>query len=90
MSVAVPYAATTAYGELLRFLGRLDDHRVPYTLTSVRPEAVMVQFALPGERWEVEFLVGGGVEIERFRSDGHVEDESALDALWRRLAADNG
>ena len=74
--------ADTTYGKLLRFLDRLDRHRVPYNLASVRPEAIMVQFATPGERWEVEFLADGAVEVERFRSDGTIVDESALNDLW--------
>ena len=78
----------TVYGQLLRFLGRLDEHHVPYTLASVRPEAIMVEFALPGERWEVEFMEGGWVEVERFASDGRIEGESALEELWRLLAED--
>lgn len=48
----------------------------------------MVQFSLPGERWEVEFLANGAVDVERFRSDGTIGDATAVDELWVRLAAD--
>ena len=78
----------TVYGQLLRFLNRLDEYRVPYTLANVRPEAIMVGFALPGERWEVEFMEGGWIEVERFASDGMIEGESALEELWRLLGED--
>ncbi len=44
-------AGESVYDTVLRFLGRLDSYRVPYSLVSIRPEAIMVQFALPGERW---------------------------------------
>ena len=88
MSALAPPTTSAVYENLLGFLSRLDDHHVPYSLGSVRPEAIMVQFSLPGERWEVEFLAGGTVEIERFRSDGQIADESALDGLWQRLARD--
>lgn len=83
-------ARETAMAELLRFLERLDAHRVPYALASVRPQAIMVQFAVPGERWEVEFMTDGSVEVERFRSDGTIGDESMLQDLWNALARDLG
>jgi len=78
----------TTYAKMLGFLGRLDKHQVPYALAHVRPDASMVQFALPGERWEVEFLADGSVEVERLRSDCTIGDATALDELWVRLAAD--
>jgi hypothetical protein len=40
----------TIYRDLLTFLARLDEHRVRYTLIMDRPEAVMVEFAMPGVR----------------------------------------
>ncbi len=79
---------SSVYDSLLGFLDRLEGHNVPYTLDRIRPEAIMVQFSLPGERWEVEFLAVGEVEAECFRSDGTIQDESALDGLWQRLAND--
>ena len=79
-------ATEPTYERLLGFLHRLNEQRVPYTLTTVRQQAIMVQFAVPGERWEVEFLADGAVEVERFRSDGRREGKSALDELWEILA----
>jgi len=90
MSAVASPTTSAVYKNLLGFLGRLDQHHVPYDLASIRPEAIMVQFALPGERWEVEFLAGGDVEVECFRSDGQIADESVLDGLWQRLASDGG
>ena len=81
-------AADKVYETLLRFLERLDEHRLPYTLASVRLEAIMVQFALPGERWEVEVLDDGAVAVERFRSDGTIAGDDALADLGHRLAAE--
>ena len=45
---------------------------------------MIIAFA-PGEYWEIEFLEEGDVEIERYRSNGHIDDESVLEelfALW--------
>ena len=69
---------------LLHFLNKLEAHAIPYTLTRVREEALMINIAVPGERWEVEFLCDGGVEIERFRSSGDIEDETSLGELFAR------
>ena len=90
MSAATATVTSTVYDDLLGFLDRLEDHNVPYTLDRIRPEAIMVQFSLPGERWEVEFMAGGEVEAECFRSDGTIRDETAFDDIWRRLGTDPG
>ncbi len=50
--------------------------------------AITAQFALPGERWEVEFLADGTDEVERFRSDGTIVGEAAFEELWSRLDGD--
>lgn len=72
---------------LLSFLSKLSTFSIPYTLTCVRDNAVMVQIAIPGERWEVEFLATGDIEIERFRSDGTIANEGALSLLWEAESA---
>ena len=67
------------------FLGELYAERIHYSLASHRPEAVMVLVDVPGERWEVEFLDDGSVEVERFISQGEILGESALDDLFARF-----
>jgi hypothetical protein len=42
----------------------------------------MVSVAVPGERWEIEFLADGSVEVERFTSAGEIYGEEALDELF--------
>ena len=66
------------------FLATLDERRVAYQLDRVR-DSIMVTVATPGSRWEVEFMDGGTVEVERFRSDGTIWDERAIDALLAEL-----
>lgn len=67
---------------LLDFLDRLERHGISYRLERNRSEAIMVLIAVPGERWEVEFMDDGHVEVERFRSDGTITDEDTLDSLF--------
>ncbi|HEY2589810.1 MAG TPA: hypothetical protein VGI81_28965 [Tepidisphaeraceae bacterium] len=69
---------------LLSFLNELRKGKIHYRLDQHRDDAIMVEVAVPGERWEVEFLDDGSVEAEVFRSDGTIHDSSALDGLLRR------
>jgi hypothetical protein len=66
------------FGRLLDFLNRLDAAHIYYTLGHTRPESVMVDIALPGWRWEIEFMLDGSTEVERYRSFAGVEDDPAL------------
>ncbi|MGI8683589.1 MAG: hypothetical protein ACR2MO_00540 [Acidimicrobiales bacterium] len=72
--------------EFLDFLERLTAARIHYTLDSVRSDAVMVRIAVPGERWEVEFLREGWMEVEVFRSSGGIQDSTALDRLFEEFS----
>ncbi len=67
--------------ELIEFLERLENENIYYRLNKVR-DSVMTEIAVPGERWEVEFFADGHIEIEKFRSDGEILDETALDTLF--------
>lgn len=69
---------------LLSFLNELRKGKIHYRLDQHREDAIMVGVAVPGERWEVEFLDDGSVEAEVFRSDGAIHDASMLNDLIRR------
>jgi len=70
---------------LVEFLDALDQRRAAFRLNRVR-DAILVEIATPGRRWEVEFMDGGGVEVERFDSDGTIADASAISKLLSELA----
>lgn len=72
----------SAYQRLLDFLCKLEEAKITYSLNHFRAEAIMVTVAVPGERWEIEFLESGSVDVERFRSTGAFSDESALVELF--------
>jgi hypothetical protein len=80
-----PQVAPNALQKLLDFLAELGRQKCPYRLACWRDEAIMVEIATPGDRWEVEFFADGHVEVERFRSGGHVAGESALSDLFDAL-----
>jgi len=80
--VQTPALDKAAFQGLLDFLAKLQEHKHQYRLACHREEAVMVELAVPGERWEIEFFAGGHVEVERFQSNGHMGDESELKELF--------
>lgn len=72
---------TTIPANLLSFLNDLRAGKIYYELRQRRDDAIMVEIAVPGERWEVEFLDDGTVEAEIFTSTGEIHDASALQRL---------
>jgi hypothetical protein len=46
----------------------------------------MVCVAIPGERWEIEFLGDGSVEIEKFTSNGEIYGTDILNELFARYS----
>ncbi|MCM3629480.1 hypothetical protein M3194_19255 [Paenibacillus glycanilyticus] len=43
----------------------------------------MVEVAVPGQRWEIEFMDDGTIEIEKFISDGEIYDAAELEVLLK-------
>lgn len=76
----------TQNAHLLSFLNDLRRAKIYYRLSQHRDDAIMVEVAVPGERWEVEFLDDGSVEAEVFRSDGAIHDASVLAEIVRKHA----
>jgi hypothetical protein len=74
------------FHKLTSFLKQLEQAHIHYTLASHRDEAIMVLVTVPGERWEVEFLDDGTVEVERFISNGEICGEEKLHALLTKYA----
>ena len=76
----------TKLSNLTRFLDRLDEADIHYTLSSVREGAVLVGVTVPAQRWEVEFMADGEVEIEVFKGDGEIHDYAIIEDLFKRHA----
>jgi hypothetical protein len=72
------------FDKLVVFLQKLEQQQISYTLAHHRDEAIMVTVVVPGERWEVEFLSSGAVEVEKFISNGEIAGEEALRELFAR------
>ncbi len=77
------------YRAFLALLQRLDHAKIFYRLSHPREEAVMIEVDVPGERWEIELVDYGDEfhwEVERFRSNGVIDDESAIDELFAKFS----
>jgi hypothetical protein len=75
---------TNPLQKLLDFILKLEEHGLFYSLTCVRSDAIMVEVAVPGERWEVEFFPDGHVEVEIFSSVVDMQGEEALQRLFEQ------
>lgn len=71
---------------LLAFLAHVKKAKIGHTLDHCRENAIMVRLDVPGERWEVEFLDDGTVEVEIFKSGGKIRDAGALEDLFARFS----
>ncbi|MDF5736838.1 MULTISPECIES: hypothetical protein [unclassified Nostoc] len=70
------------FGKLVTFLNQLEQEKINYTLAHQRDETIMVNVAVAGERWEVEFFEDGSVEVERFVSSGEINGEEVFTELF--------
>lgn len=89
--IQMPTATGTAglFSNLLAFLNRLQDAHIPYSIRHSRSDAVMVRVVVPGERWEIDFLEDGEVDVEVFRSsEGVVAADGLLDHLINTYRSD--
>ena len=70
--------------QLLSFIANISED-VDYGLEVVRPDAVMVELATPGTRWEIQFMTNGAIEVEKFSSDGTTYRPDRVDDLINEI-----
>lgn len=78
--------SSNMFEELTVFLSDLEQRGISYSLAHYRDDAIMVIAAAPGERWEIEFLCDGSVEIERFISNGQIHGQEVLQDLFAKYS----
>jgi hypothetical protein len=77
---------TKSTKDLYALLDRLRRAKIHYRIRDDREGAVSIDIAVPGERWEVDLLEDGTVEIEQFKGDGAIHDEKKLEELFGRFS----
>lgn len=70
-------------GGLLDLLRRLEAAKIHFTLARNQEDAITIEVAVPGQRWEIDFYGDGRTDVEVFKSDGAIRDASAIDKLLR-------
>ena len=65
---------------------KLEEAGIWHSVNSHRDGYLCLEVTVPGQRWEVEVNAEGGVEIEIFKSDGHIHDEEMLETLLREFS----
>ena len=68
--------------KLIEFLDKLEEKKIYYRLNKIR-DSILVEVAVPGQRWEIEFMWNGSIEIEKYLSTGVIHDGTELDTLFR-------
>jgi len=76
----------TETDSLYELLSRLRRAKIHHVVRHDREGAVSVDVTVPGERWELDVLEDGTVEIEVFKSDGSIFGESKLKELFERFS----
>jgi hypothetical protein len=79
-------SSNTPFVDLLTLLRRLEAKKIHYRLSKFREDAIAVEVAVPGERWEIEYLADGSIEVERFESDGTIGNRQLLEELTSRFS----
>jgi hypothetical protein len=77
---------TDRFDNLLSLIRRLEEAKIFYQMESYRDDGISVVITVPGQRWEVDFLADGDVDVEKFVSNGEIDDESALEELFAKFA----
>lgn len=72
--------------DINKFLNILDDKKIYYHLNKIRTESIMIEVAVPGQRWEIEFLEDGTIDIEKFISDGSFYGKEELEVLLNEFS----
>ena len=70
--------------KLLCFLEELDKRKIYYRINKIR-ESILIEVAVPGQRWEVEFFEDDHVEIEKFISNGVLYGQEEIEVLFREF-----
>ena len=83
----------TSLNELILLLERLEEKKIYYKLNKTRDDTIMIEIAVPGQRWEIEYNTYGKssshnckIEIEKFVSNGILYDESEIETLFNEFS----
>ncbi|HDR7951344.1 TPA: hypothetical protein QCY38_005132 [Bacillus toyonensis] len=70
---------------MIALLNKLVENSIFYKRNKVENEGIMVEVAVPGQRWEIEILEDGTVDIEKFISDKDMYDVNEMETLFKEF-----
>jgi len=70
---------------IIDFLNQLESRSIYYRLNKIRECSILVEVAVPGQRWEIEFMEDSTIEIEKFISDGQYYDKNEIETLFKKF-----
>ncbi len=68
--------------KFIDFLEKLDAAKIYYKINKVS-ENILVEVAVPGQRWEIEFDRNENIQIEKFISEGVIHNDDETCTLFR-------
>lgn len=71
---------------LIQFLNQLEERKIYYRVDKIRNDSILINVTVPGQRWEIEFLADGSIEIEKFFSDGQIVGKEELEVLFDKYS----
>ena len=72
-----------AFQHMMEILAKLEEKNIYYKLdmVSTKHDRILIEIAIPGERWAIEIDHESNVFIEKFFSDGTIYPEDELDKM---------
>lgn len=64
-----------------RLLEQLEAAKIFYVLRRTRKDTIMVEAHVPGSRYEIEVFSDESIEVEVYKSDGHIGGQELIDEL---------
>lgn len=72
--------------KLRSFISKLEETNIHFELSHYRDDAISVVVTVPGQRWEVDFLNDGSIDVEKFVSNGTISGEEAFQELFANFS----
>lgn len=63
---------------IFSIVDRLGQAKIAYSLQVTRQDAITIQAAVPGQRWEIDMHKNGEINVEVFKSTGELYEHERL------------
>ena len=74
------------FQKIMDIVNRLKRANIFLSVDNYREDAISIKAVVPGQRWEIDVLSDGTVDVEVFKSDGTLFHEQALEDMIKEFA----